>query len=82
MNKLIKMDGYDDCILGIVERCGKKPFYLYDRELVLDQLMADGATEEEAIDFHEFNQAGAWVGEQSPGFLNKMTYEESLERLG
>ena len=74
MNDLLKMDGYNDCILGIVERCGQQPFYVYDTELIIEKLMDEGMTEEEAIEFHEYNQAGAWLGEGTPGFLK--AYEE------
>lgn len=32
----------------------------------------DGVSEEEAIEFFEFNQLDAWVGEDTPGFLTKL----------
>ena len=67
---LLVMDGYDDCIVGVVERFGSEPFVVYDRKKVLAKLMADGMSEEEALDFHEFNQVGAWVGNHTVGFLD------------
>lgn len=70
MDNMLKMDGYDDCILGVVERCGQEPFYVYDTELIIEKLMDEGMTEEEAIEFHQYNQAGAWLGEGTPGFMN------------
>ena len=73
MDNMLKMDGYDDCILGIVERCGQEPFYVYDTDLVIENLMRQGMTEEAAIEFHEYNQAGAWLGEGTPGFLRAYT---------
>tara|TARA_R110002020_G_scaffold7330_9_gene30939 strand:+ start:8730 stop:9068 length:339 start_codon:yes stop_codon:yes gene_type:complete len=36
--KLIKMDGYDDCIVGVVERAGEWPILCYDKEKVLSKL--------------------------------------------
>ena len=70
---MLKMDGYDECILGIVERCGQEPFYVYDTDLVIENLMSQGMTEEAAIEFHEYNQVGAWLGEGTPGFLRAYT---------
>mgnify|MGYP000206025117 CR=1 FL=1 len=32
---LLKMDGYDDCIVGIVERFGQDSYFIYDKEEVL-----------------------------------------------
>lgn len=70
---MLKMDGYDECIIGIVERCGQEPFYVYDTDLVIENLMSQGMTEEAAIEFHEYNQVGAWLGEGTPGFLRAYT---------
>jgi hypothetical protein len=62
------MDGFDDCIVGIVERFNDT-FVLYDRRKVVAKLMADGMDHEEAEEWYSFNQLGAWVGEHTPGFL-------------
>ena len=66
----LKMPGYDHCILGIVERCGQLPFILYDPEKVLKELMLANAWDHEAAaEWLDYNMAGAWFGESSPGFL-------------
>lgn len=72
------MDGFDDCILGILERFGiDQPIVVYDREKVIAKLMDnDGMTHEEALEFYYFNQVGAWVGEKTPAFLIKMSEQE------
>jgi len=36
----------------------------------------DGMTEEEAIEYFEFNVTGAWVGEGTPAFVYKVTSRE------
>jgi hypothetical protein len=67
---LITMDGFNDCILGVVEGCGlEEPVVCYDRALVIKQLMRD-MTEEEAEEYFEFNQKGAYVGEGTPCFID------------
>jgi hypothetical protein len=69
--EMLVMDGYDDCILGIVERCGQPPIYCYDKEKIIEKLKSDGMTEDEALDFFYFNQVGASMGETTPCFLSK-----------
>jgi hypothetical protein len=71
MENLIKMDGYDDCIMGAVVRFGSESFLLYDQDAVIEKLMAEGMTYEDAVEFHEFNQLGAWVGDSTPAFFIK-----------
>lgn len=72
------MDGFDDCILGILERFGiDQPIVVYDREKVIAKLIdRDGMTHEEALDFYYFNQLGGWHGEKTPAFLIKMSENE------
>jgi len=66
---LLLMDCYDECIIGVVERAGQSPIVCYDRDKVLQQHMDDGMDYEEALEFFEFNQLGAWVGDATPCFL-------------
>jgi hypothetical protein len=65
---LLFMDGYDDCIAGVVHRFNDT-FVVYDLVKVLDKLKADGMTEEEALEFWSYNQLGGWHGDSTPGFL-------------
>jgi hypothetical protein len=39
---LLVMDGYDDCIAGIVEQHGSEPCVAYYREKVLSRLIEEG----------------------------------------
>lgn len=67
--EMLKMDGYDDCISGVVEQFGRPPIVCYDKTKVLRRLEGDGMTPEEAEEFWSFNQIGAWVGESTPCFI-------------
>jgi hypothetical protein len=67
----LKMDGYDDCIIGVCRRFGSDGVIAYDVEKVLEKLMKDGMTYEEAREFFEYNQIGAWVGEKTPVFIER-----------
>lgn len=68
--ELLTMTGYDDCILGICERFGMEPVIAYDKNKVLTKLQSDGMNEEEAIEWFEYNQIGAWVGDYTPVFIS------------
>lgn len=67
--ELMFMDGYDDCISGVVERFGQDPVVCYDKAKIIAKLQANGMTEEEALEWFYVNQIGAWVGNGTPCFL-------------
>jgi hypothetical protein len=69
---LLLMDGFDDCIIGICESFGSVPVVAYDYDKVLANLQASGMTYEEAVEYHAFNQAGAYVGERTPVFIRRI----------
>jgi hypothetical protein len=77
MDDLLLMDGYNDCLLGIVERAGMPPIACYDKDKVIACLRDDGMTQVEALEFFEFNQLGAWMGPKTPCFL---TLEKTIEK--
>ena len=68
---LLKADGFDEAILGVVQRMGIQAI-CYDQDKVIDILMEDGMSYEEAVEYFEFNIAGAWVGESTPFFMQRM----------
>ena len=74
---LLKMDGFDDCILGICERHGMDTVIAYDKNKVIAKLVSQGMTEEEAHEFFEYNQIGAWMGELTPVFVTIITAKEN-----
>jgi hypothetical protein len=65
---------YDKCIVGVVRRFNDR-FVLYDQKCILDTLeqefsdQPDGDPSLDAIEWFDFNMAGAFVGEHTPGFL-------------
>lgn len=65
---LMFMDGYDDCILGVVDGFAKEPVVAYDRDKVLKKLTEDGMTAEEALEFSEYVGRGAYA--LPPFFIN------------
>jgi hypothetical protein len=65
-------DGFDDAIVGVGNVFGGKLCAIYDTDLVLKQCMKDGMKYDEALEFFDFNIAGAYVGEQTPIFIHKI----------
>ena len=67
------MDGYNDCVIGILERYGMENIILYDKEKVIQKLIDDGCDSYEgAVEYYEFNQLGGWHGDKTPGFLVRL----------
>jgi hypothetical protein len=60
---------YDDAIIGVAERCGMDPVVAYDRTMVIDILARD-MPREDAEEFFEFNTIGAWMGKNTPVFID------------
>lgn len=66
---LIRMDGFDDCIIGVTSRFGQSEHFAYSVDKIIDKLMEDGMNREDAYEFFQFNQVGAYVGETTPCFV-------------
>ena len=69
--KLLLMEGYDDCIIGIGSRANSGDrFVVYDTRKIISKLINEqGFIYEEAVEFYEFNQACAWHGCKTPAFV-------------
>jgi hypothetical protein len=68
----LKADGFDEAVVGIGERCGQPALFVYDRNKCLKILVRDGMTEEEAVEYFDFNVSGAWVGEHTPIWMDTL----------
>ena len=77
VENVLLMDGYDDCVIGILERFGMEPVVLYDKDKVIEKIMKErpGGSYEEAVEHYEFNQLGGWHGDKTPGFLVRLPKE-------
>lgn len=69
--KALTMDGFDDAIIGIVDRYGMESVLLYDWQKCI-KILIDGGCEdaEEAEEYLHFNCLGAWLGDGTPAFAN------------
>ena len=64
-------DGFKDAIIGIARRFSLPPLVAYDYDKCIEILMKD-MTEEEAVEYFEFNVQGAWMGEGTPIFIERV----------
>ena len=76
--KLLKADGFDDAIIGVATQFDRQ-FIVYDYDKVIMILRRDTEmSEEEAVEYYDFNIVGSYVGESTPAFLKK--YEEVVDQ--
>tara|TARA_R110000751_G_scaffold302581_2_gene416708 strand:- start:575 stop:790 length:216 start_codon:yes stop_codon:yes gene_type:complete len=68
---MLKADGFDDAIMGIARRCGQPELLVYSEDKCIEILMDQGMTDEEALEYFEFNVVGSWMGEETPLFLRE-----------
>lgn len=63
---------FDKCVIGYASRCGMDPVAVYDAELVIQALMDDGMSEEDAQEWFSFNIEGAYMGKGTPMYLTRI----------
>jgi hypothetical protein len=74
--EILCADGFDDAIIGYVERIGQPALALYDTHKCIQILMEDGLSEEEAWEHFQYNVQGSYVGEYTPAFATLFTDED------
>ena len=68
--------------MGLARQFTKTPLAIYDRNKCIDILVnRDGMSEEEAEEYFQYNVEGAWVGENTPMFLQPLKLTEELKKL-
>jgi hypothetical protein len=60
----LKADGHDDAVIGVEVQSA--PRLVYCVEKVIAGLVRDGMDYHEAVEWFEYNIAGAYVGDQTP----------------
>ena len=71
---MLLMDGFAPALLGVASRCGQPQVAVYGFDEMVQVLISrDGMTEEEAVEYVEYNCEGAWVGEDTPMILRRFS---------
>lgn len=72
---LLLMDGFDEAFIGITSRINESETAVYSYEKMVNLLIErDGMTEDDAIEYIEFNCQGAWVGDQTPHIVRQIEF--------
>lgn len=62
---------YDSAIIGVSESCNRQPVIAYDRDVILEILVSDGMSFDEALEFYEYNMLGTYIGVSTPTFIDQ-----------
>lgn len=68
---ILLADGLDEAFIGIGWQFNT-PLAVYDRDKCMEILVSQGMTPEEAQEYFYYNTQGAYVGEQTPIFIEKI----------
>lgn len=70
--------GFDDAFVGTtISAFGRNQVALYDYDKCIMILMHDNhMTEEDAIEYFNFNVIGSWVGNGTPIFINQHSVKD------
>ena len=64
--EFLQADGFDDALLGVVTDFNSEARLAYSKSICIDSLVDQGMSYEEAIEYFDYNVAGAYVGEKTP----------------
>lgn len=68
---VLLIEGHDDALVGFARRCGEPMVAVYDRVLIIEELMRQGASFEDADEYVAFNIEGAWLGPGTPVVMER-----------
>lgn len=74
------LNGHDNAIIGVGQRCGQLALAVYDNAIIRANLMAEGMDETDAIEFFDFNILGGWHGEHTPILMEPVEDSETTIR--
>ena len=75
----IVFDGFEDAFIGFSRRCGQNTVASYSYAKCIEILMKrDGMTQEEAVEFFEFNTVGGWLGENTPVVVEDINIQDIM----
>ena len=78
-DSLLFADGFEEAVLGVARKATQPDVVAYDYEKCVQILIErDDMTEEEALEYMEFNVVGASVGERTPVFVEPLPWEKDM----
>ena len=61
-------DGFDNALVGFT--CGPNMVAVYDIQRMIEVLVNEGMTPEDAVEHLDYNVIGSYVGEKTPQYIN------------
>ena len=68
---ILLADGFEEALIGYVERAGIPIIACYDKSKCIDILMKD-MNGDDAVEHFYFNVLGSYVGDYTPCFITKL----------
>jgi len=62
-SEFLKADGFDAAVIGLEENSGK---LIYSVKKIIQIMVDEGETEEDALDYYYYNIVGAYMGDLTP----------------
>jgi hypothetical protein len=73
---LLEPEYFDEAIMGVITLVNMPHAVCYNREKCIELLMEhEEMSEEDAVDYFEYNTSGFYVGKHTPVFLDLQTTE-------
>jgi len=69
--------GFEAALIGVCYRCSQPPLATYSRRKCIEILAAQGMSHDEAEEYFEFNVVGAWMGENTPVFVDMWQQDDA-----
>src|SRR4029450_91811 len=70
---LLEGPGFDAALVGLGGRYVQPRIACYDYDKVITILKRQGMSDEEAVEWYDYNLIGAWMGETTPVFLHRIS---------
>jgi len=65
-------DGFEDAIIGVTINPHHPMVVVYDFQKCVEIMVAQGMSEEDAVESLEFNTLGAYVGKNGPLYMERI----------
>lgn len=69
--EILFLEGFDEAIMCLIKSFGCDYKVLYDTNKIIS-ILSESMTEEEAIEYFEFNIIGAYMGKNTPAFTENV----------
>ena len=64
-------DGFDNALVGWGHQASREPVAISNYDKCVEILVKEGSSEEDAIEWMEYNVVSAWYGENTPIFMRQ-----------